>query len=123
MYGTSKCGNAPWRIAIEYPGKPDTAAGVIDLKDQAVAVSDSFRRRWGDWHHVVDPKRKRSVESVIGATAVAPSAWHADCMTSVLFLASPEQYPLAAKEFTASYLVFNNDGTCHVSPHWKGELF
>src|SRR3989344_2486826 len=87
IFATTKAGGAPWRIAIEYPGKPDMAAGLVDLKDQGLAVSDGFRRRWGKWHHIVDPKSKKSVERVAGAAAVASSAWDADCATSALFFA------------------------------------
>ena len=123
MFGTTKADGSPWRIAVEYPGKPDTAAGMVYLKNQGLAVSDSFRRRWGKWHHLVNPKLKKSIESVVGAAAVAPSAWDADCMTSILFLSEGGAYSKAAEEYGASYMVFNNGGTCLVSPNWEGELF
>lgn len=123
MFGTSKADGSAWRVAIQYPGKPDTAAGVIRLKNQAVAVSDSFRRRWGKWHHLVDPKRKQAIQNIVGAVSVSATAWHADCMTSALFLGSSNKYQDASKEFDADYLVFKSDGTCLVSPAWKGELF
>lgn len=123
MFATTKAGGAPWRAAIQYPGKSDTAAGVVDLTSEALAVSDSFRRRWGDWHHIVDPKQRKAIETVIGAAAIAPSAYHADCMTSVCFLASPSVYAEAAREFNAAYLVFNADGSCQKSSNWPGEVF
>ncbi|MCW9054627.1 MAG: FAD:protein FMN transferase [Candidatus Pacebacteria bacterium] len=123
MYGTSKENDEPWKIAIEYPGKEDTAAGVVPLKDGAVAVSDSFRRRWGRWHHIVDPTKKSPVEDVIGAAVVAPSAWNADCMTSALFLSNEEMYASAAEKYDAAYLVFRSDGVSVVSKSWPGELF
>lgn len=123
MYATNKADGGPWRIALEYPGKPDTAAGIIDLHQQGLAVSDSFRRRWGTWHHLVDPKRKEAISAVNGAAAVAETAWDADCMTSVLFMAPPQYYDSAAQSLTASYVVFLQDGTCRVSERWPGELF
>lgn len=123
MYATSKKDGSAWRVAVQYPGKPDTAAGVVELKDGGIAVSDSFRRRWGTWHHVVHPHQKRAVEHIIGAVAVAPGAWQADCMTSGLFLSPLEAYPSLAREYGATYLVFNDDGTATVSANWKGELF
>jgi len=53
MYGTVKKDLSPWKIAIEYPGKPEMALGTVLLENQGIAVSDSFRRRWGKWHLTV----------------------------------------------------------------------
>lgn len=123
MYGTIKSDGAPWKVAIQYPGKPEMAAGTVNLTNQGVAVSDSFRRRWGKWHHLVNPKLKKSVELVVGAVAVAGNAWDSDCMTSALFFSTSDKYPDVSKFYNGSYLVFQNDGMVNVSANWKGELF
>lgn len=123
MYGTTKADGRPWRVAIEYPGKPDTAAGVVELCDQGLAVSDTFRRRFGKEHHLMDPNVRKSIETTVGAAAVAPDAWSADCMTSGLFFASPERYGEVAAVLRASYLVFYADGRAVASETWQGELF
>lgn len=123
MYGTTKADGRPWRAAIEYPGRPDLAAGVVELTNEGLAVSDSFRRRWGKWHHLIDPGAHRSVETVVGAAAVALDAWSADCMTSALFFATPEHYREIARQLGSSYLVFYADGRAIASETWPGELF
>lgn len=123
IYGSTKRDGSPWRIALQYPGKPDMAIGSIALCNQAVAVSDSFIRRWKEWHHIIDPISKTSVQSVVGAIAVAKTAYDADCMTSGLFLGTPEQYPALAQEYGAAYLVVNEDCSVGVSANWEGELF
>lgn len=122
MMATTKVDGSAWRIAVEYPGKPDTAASVVNLSNQGIAVSDSFRRRFGKWHHLVDAQEKKPVEKIIGCAALAKNAWMADCMTSGLFFAPPENYPALVEEFKGEYLVFLNDGTTLVSPNWPGEL-
>src|SRR3989338_4558368 len=119
---STKADGSAWRVAVEYPGKPDTAASVVNLSHQGLAVSDSFRRRFGKWHHLVDAQEKKPIEKVIGCAAVARDAWAADCMTSGLFFAPLENYGALAEEFSAAYLVFQNDGTAIVSPDWQGEL-
>jgi len=123
MYGNVKLDDQGFRIALEWPGKPDTAFGIINLKKQGVAVSDSFKRRWGNWHHIIDPQSKKPIETILGCTAVANNSFDADSMTSGLFLSSPEAYPALAKAFDASYVVFKSDGTILVSENWQGELF
>lgn len=123
MYGTAKKDGSPYRIALEWPGQPEMAFGVVSLRHQGIAVSDSAKRRWGGWHHIVDPQKKKPIESIIGATAVAPTAFAADCMTSGLFLAEPARYPALALEFGAQFVVFRENGTVEASPDWVGELF
>jgi FAD:protein FMN transferase len=124
MYGTTKKDGSPYRIALEWPGRPDTAFGVVELRYQGIAVSDSAKRRWGGWHHIIDPMEKKPIESIIGATAVAPTAFAADCMTSGLFLAnSLGCYGALALEFGAQFVVFRENGTVQVSLDWQGELF
>lgn len=123
MVATTKVDGSPFRIAVEYPGRPDTAASVVHLRNQGIAVSDVFRRRFGKWHHLIDVQEKKSVDDIIGCTAVAPTAFASDCMTSGLFFAPAENYALLAKAFDASYLVFQKTGMVSVSSDWAGEVF
>lgn len=123
MYGTSKSDGSPWAIALEYPGKSDMAVGSVALKDRGVAVSDGFRRRWGDWHHLIDPIKKKPVQSVVGAIAVGRSAWSADCATSALYFAKESDYSKIGHELECRFLVFRADGRTHVSSDWSDELF
>lgn len=123
MFGTTKKNGDPWRIAIEYPGKSDTAAGLVELRHAGIAVSDIFRRRFGGHHHLVDATTGKEIEHVIGCAAFALNAWSADSLTSGLFLAPKEAYPVLTDLLRGEYLVFWADGTVEVSPHWPGELF
>lgn len=122
-FGTRKQNGQPWRVAIQYPGKPDMAAGLLTLSREAVAASDIFRRRWKNWNHIVDPKQNQAVTSIIGTVARANTAWDADCMTSALFFCSEANYARVAQIYQATYVVFRDDDTCLVSPDWEGELF
>ncbi len=133
MYGTTKRDDSPYRVALEWPGQPDVAFGVVTLRYQGVAVSDSFKRRWPAsakadrdeqaWHHIVDPHAKKPIARVVGGAAIAPNAFAADCMTSGIFLATSDRYEALSQELQAEYVVFEQDGKARVSPHWPGELF
>lgn len=123
MYGTTKAGGEAWRVAIEYPGKPDLAAGTVELRHQGLAVSDRFRRRFGAGHHLIDMKERKSTDQILGCAAVADTAFMADCMTSGLSLASAQHYPTLAQTLGARYLVFPAEGQVIASPDWEGEIF
>ncbi len=123
MYATNKANGSPFQIALEWPGKPGVAFGTLELSGAGFAASDSFRRRWKDWHHIVDPHTKKPIQKIIGCTAVAKTAFAADCMTSGLFLAPPESYEKIAKKYMGEYVVFGENEQVVVSTHWAGEFF
>lgn len=119
MYATAKKDGSPWRVAVQYPGKPDMAAGVVRLSYQGFAVSDVYRRSWGRWHHILDSKRKKPIAHVVGAAAIAPSAFAADCMTSALFCAPQNTYEQAAAHYRTAYLVFEEGGGARMNRAWR----
>jgi len=123
MFGTTKSNGDSWNIAIQLPGKYDEAAGTTKLNSEAIAVSDTFRRRWGNWNHIVNPHLKKPIEDIVGVSAVAETAFDADSMTSALFLGDNNSYSEAAKKFNSSYLIFYKNNSCLRSNNWKGELF
>jgi FAD:protein FMN transferase len=123
MYGTTKRDGSAYRIALEWPGKPDTAFGIVELQHQGVAVSDSFKRRWKNWHHIIDPHARKPITAIIGCAALAPTAFAADQMTSGLFLSGKERYHDISSALGAEFVVFKQDGSVEVSQNWPGELF
>lgn len=123
MYATQKADDSAWKIALEMPGQPDTAIGVLELKHQGFAASDTFRRRWGDWNHLLQGKEKRAITHLLGCMAIAPTAWLADQATAVLPHLETAEYPVVTQELQAEYLVILADGSGHVSKNWPGELF
>lgn len=144
MYGTSKADGSEFRVALEWPGKPGVAFGTVQLKDAGLAVSDSFRRRWPapaapaeadetasvpsgkgskDWHHIIDPRTKEPVQKVIGCSALASTAFDADCITSGLFLSAESEYSKIANEFSGEFVVFTDEGGVKISKNWPGEFF
>lgn len=123
MVATTKKDGSGWRVAVEWPGKEDTAAAIVMLKNEGFAASDTFRRRWGKWHHIVDAKTKTPLKAVIGCAVIAQNGWGADSMTSALFFAAQKDYQQIAQQFHAAYLVFLEDGEVLVSEKFVGELF
>lgn len=123
MVATTKANGSGYKIALEWPGKPDLAIGTLILKNQGFAASDVFRRRWQHWHHLVNPTLKQSVTQIVGCLAVADSAWQADELTSLLALTDPDQYAAKVAQLGGEYLVVLANQKVIVSPGWPGELF
>lgn len=123
MYATEKQDGSAFQIALEWPGKPGIAFGTIALKNRGLAVSDSFRRRWHNWHHIIDPVTKTPVQKIIGCSAVAKNAFQADCMTSGLFLAPEENYSKLVEKFQSEFVAFFDTDEVRVSEGWPGQFF
>lgn len=123
IFATSKADESPYRVALQWPGKPDTAFGTVDLHKSGLAASDSHRRRWGRWHHILNPRTRAPVDEVLGCCALSKSAWDADTMTSLLFLSQTRRYPEWARIFHSEYAVFLSDRTFRVSSGWRGDFF
>lgn len=123
MMATTKRSGEGWQIALEWPGKTDTALGTLTLKNQGFAASDTFRRRWKTWHHLIHAQTKLPIQTVAGCFAVAPTAFSADQLTSALCFSPPDRYPRVAAILNGEYVVLDAENRLKVSPQWPGELF
>lgn len=123
MFGTTKHDGSPYRVALEWPGRPGIAFGTVDIARQGLAASDRFRRRWGLWNHIVDPNVRKPIESIDGCVAAGKSAFLADQGTSALFLSSEDFYEEVAWALDIEYVVFSGDASVFASPKWPGKWF
>ncbi|MFT4189098.1 MAG: FAD:protein FMN transferase [Aeromicrobium sp.] len=113
-------GPAPIRVALEHPGDPRLAVGVVDLAPgQALCGSSVNRRAWGDGlHHVLDARTGQPVRSVVATWATAGSAALADGCATALFHVRPEK--LAGWGMEAAWI----DRTgLHTTPDLPAEVF
>lgn len=123
MMATSKRDGSGWNVALEWPGRPELAIGTIELRNQGLAASDVFRRRWKNWHHLISARTKEPIHDIVGLIAVAPSAFAADQCTSGLAFGPRPKFDQIAKHFAAEYLLVHENNTLTASSNWPGELF
>ncbi|MDX8151006.1 FAD:protein FMN transferase [Patulibacter brassicae] len=110
----------PLRVALEHPGDPSQAIGVVEIGHGALAASAVNRRAWADRHHVLDGRDGRPTGEVVATWAVADEALLADGLATALFFVGPEElatrFPCAGVRLLAS-------GRAEWSSRWPGELF
>ncbi len=123
MVATEKKDNSAWNVAIEYPGQPDQAIGTVELKNQGLAVSDIFKRKWQNYHHLINAKSHKPIHHIVSNAAIAPTAFLADQMTSALSFAQPSQYPFIAQQLSAEYFVIKPQNELLQSAKWPGIFF
>ena len=115
----------PLRVALEHPGDPTKAIGVVELsggqEDAALCASASNRRAWGDGlHHVLDAVTGEPTSQVIASWAIAPTARWADGAATALFFDIPANFYTLHDVVTIR--MFAN-GRVERSPSFTGELF
>lgn len=122
MFATTKTDGTGWRVAIEFPGKPDEALDIVTLQNQALAVSDTLKRNWGEWNHVVDPRSRQPSHQWISAAVIAPSAMVADALTTALMVSPTDLWAGLTDKYQASYLLLTPSKIPRVHQAWPGQL-
>jgi FAD:protein FMN transferase len=74
-------GTRPWRVGIEWPGRPGLL-GFVECRTGAVATSGSAAR--GD--HVLDPRTGTAPTALLSATVTGPSLIRADVLATAAFV-------------------------------------
>jgi thiamine biosynthesis lipoprotein len=123
MYATSKADDSAYRVALEWPGRPDVAFGTVELRHQGLAVSDTTTRRFGPHHHIVDARKGENTQSVRGVVAISKTAWDADSATAALIQWPNIDVGEIEEEFGAETVVITEKEEFLVSPKWQGEIF
>lgn len=123
LYGTTKLSGDPWQVAVEWPGKPEYALSQVALSNQALAVSDIFKRNWGDWHHVIDPDAAKPASQVLGIAVLGPDAQTADGLTTAIALVPAAERATLAQRFKVEFVLLTANQTTQTSHKWPGVLF
>lgn len=116
-------GTEPIRVALEHPGDPTRAVGVVELEpDDALCASATNRRTWGDGlHHVLDGRTGHPTADVIATWVVVPqSCMIADGLATAHFFAAPD---ILTARFQHEYVRMHADGRIEWSSDFPGEIF
>jgi thiamine biosynthesis lipoprotein len=91
--GGCRPGGAPWSVGIRHPRRDRELLDVVRVSDRAVCTSGDYERRQAgcqDGHHLLDPRRRTTADSVASVTVIAQSAMLADALATAAFVLGPE---------------------------------
>ena len=80
--------NVPWRIAIRDPKNNTRIATAVNLYDQAIATSGTYRRSFDD---IINPKVGKPAQGVLSSTVIAKTAMDADMLATCTFVLGAEK--------------------------------
>jgi thiamine biosynthesis lipoprotein len=110
----------PLRVGLENPNDLTQAIGVATITSTSLCASAGSRRKWGTYHHIINPHTLTSPQQVIATWVLADATIIADALATCLFLVSPQKLN---PHFTFEYLILFSDNSFEQSPSFPAELF
>jgi thiamine biosynthesis lipoprotein len=100
--------NVPWRIAIRDPRNKTRIVTALELHDQAIATSGTYRRSFSD---IINPRVGKPAQGVLSSTVIAKTAMDADMLATCTFVLGAEKsIELIGKLDGAKAFVIRSDG-------------
>ena len=101
--------NIPWRIAIRDPRNKTRIVTAVELYDQAIATSGTYRRSFSD---IINPKVGRPAQGVLSSTVITEKAMDADMLATCMFILEAEKgIELIGELDGVKAFVIRNDGS------------
>lgn len=107
-------------VGLEHPGDTSRVIGVVELKNQSLCGSAGNRRKWGAYHHILDPVELRSPKHIAAVWVCADTAILADALTTALFFIEPEAL---LKHYMFSYAIVRSDYSLDVANNFPATFF
>lgn len=110
----------PIRIGLEHPEDSSKVIGVVEIANQSICGSAGNRRKWENFHHILDPDTLASPQEVLATWVVADNAIVADALATCLFFVSPEDL---LRDFSFEYVILLQDYSLVHSPRLQSEFY
>ncbi len=107
-------------IGLEHPDDPTQIIGKAEFVDGSLCGSATNRRRWGRYHHIIDPRSLESVQGMKACWIYADSTILADGLATAIFF-TPVTKLQSAFQFEYAYVL--DDNTCIRSDDFPGVFF
>jgi FAD:protein FMN transferase len=107
------------RVGLEDSDDPSQVIGVSTIHNQSICASAGNRRRWGEFHHIMDPHTLSSTHKVKATWVIAQTAFLADAIATCLFFVDTKKL----QKYDFSSVVVDENNKVEVSKNFKGEIF
>lgn len=108
------------RVGLEHPTETKTVIGIATIANQSICGSAGNRRKWGKYHHIINPKTLISPQHILATWVIADTAMVADAIATCLFFTPAETLQ---KAYDFEHLMMYADYTVEKSSDFSAELF
>ncbi len=113
----------PWTILLEHPDDTSRAIGTMELDARALACSAPNRRKWKEYHHLLNAQSGMPSIGVKAIYLVAKLGIQADAYATGIFTAGFEQGIELSKQLPVEMLMVSSENKMYQSPGFKAELY
>ncbi len=107
------------RVGLEHPDDPSQVIDVATILNQSICGSAGNRRKWGKFHHIINPHTLTSPQHLKATWVVAKTGLLADALSTCLFFVAPEKL----KRFDFSYAIIYQDNSLAMSRSFPAKMF
>jgi thiamine biosynthesis lipoprotein len=112
--------NKKIRVGLENPDNVQQVIGVAEIVNQSICASAGNKRKWGEFHHIMNPFTLKAQNSVKATWVIADNATIADSLATCLFFVEPE---VLLNEYSFEYVVIYPDNSVAKSPNIPVEFY
>lgn len=112
--------DSPIKVGLEDPINTSQAIGIATIKNQSIAGSAGNRRKWDNFHHIINPETLLPVNEIAAVWVIADTAMIADGLATALYL-KPEADLF--RQFKFEYLILFSDRSIQKSDNFAAEIF
>ncbi|MEM4256773.1 MAG: FAD:protein FMN transferase [Candidatus Diapherotrites archaeon] len=123
VFAKSKYGFEPWIVLLEHPDKEGFVIGKIELNGKAIACSAPNKRKWLNYHHLINPKKKMPEKENKAVFVLADSAIEADAYATGLFCAGFENAIEISKKLPIGILLISSENKIYKSKNFDVNFF
>lgn len=111
---------SPITIGLENPHDTTQVIGKIIVENGSICGSAGNRRKWNNFHHIINPNTLKSPDNILAVWVTAQSAVIADSISTVLFL---DPTINLTDTYAYEYLIMFSDNTIQKSKKFNAELY
>lgn len=108
------------KIGLENPNNLSQVIGIATLNNASICASSGSRRKWANFHHIINPKNLQSPTEIIATWVISKSALIADAMATCLFLVDKSKLQNC---YSFEYLILKKDFSFEKSFGFNAQLF
>lgn len=123
IFARQGAGEPPWEILLEHPDDPERAIGKVLLNGRSIAGSAPNRRKWDEYHHLLNAKTGKPAMGVKAIFVIAKTGMEADAYATALFTAGFEEGIALSKRLPVEALIISAQGKMYQSLGFGAELF
>lgn len=113
----------PWIILLEHPDDPSMAIGKIEIDNSSIAGSAPNRRKWKNFHHLINMKTGKPAEGVKAIFVTAKSGIEADAYATGLFTSGFENAIEISKFLPVEILIISKNDQVYRSAGFNVHFF